>query len=162
MEQWPGVNRVHRGISTHMATKGNRCWPGYEPVKGKKQHEQGICRKKSKAKLTSSEQKFRKKRQAQLDRWEKAHPSKKRKAAQHLHSPGERATQRASASGARHSSSAKRSRATNRRSTAKRGSSVKTRTAEAGATKSARRTSARRTTVKRGTKRARRGVLAKR
>jgi hypothetical protein len=70
-----------------MATNKSRCWPGYEPVKGKKQHEQGSCRKKAKSKLTSGEKSFRKKRSAQLDRWQKAHPGAKRKAAQHLRAP---------------------------------------------------------------------------
>ncbi len=27
-------------------TKTSRCWPGYEPVPGKSEHEQGSCRKK--------------------------------------------------------------------------------------------------------------------
>jgi hypothetical protein len=27
-------------------SKTSRCWPGYEPVKGKSEHEEGSCRKK--------------------------------------------------------------------------------------------------------------------
>ena len=27
-------------------TKTSRCWPGYEPVPGKSEHEEGSCRKK--------------------------------------------------------------------------------------------------------------------
>jgi hypothetical protein len=27
-------------------TKTSRCWPGYEPVPGKAEHEEGSCRKK--------------------------------------------------------------------------------------------------------------------
>jgi hypothetical protein len=27
-------------------TKSSRCWPGYEPVPGKSEHEEGSCRKK--------------------------------------------------------------------------------------------------------------------
>ena len=27
-------------------TKTSRCWPGYEPVSGKSEHEEGSCRKK--------------------------------------------------------------------------------------------------------------------
>jgi hypothetical protein len=27
-------------------TKTSRCWPGYEPVPGKTEHEEGSCRKK--------------------------------------------------------------------------------------------------------------------
>jgi hypothetical protein len=29
-------------------TKTSRCWPGYEPVPGKSEHEEHSCRKKSK------------------------------------------------------------------------------------------------------------------
>ncbi len=31
---------------TKADTKTSRCWPGYEPVPGKSEHEQGSCRKK--------------------------------------------------------------------------------------------------------------------
>jgi hypothetical protein len=31
-------------------TKTSRCWPGYEPVPGKSEHEEHSCRKKSKKK----------------------------------------------------------------------------------------------------------------
>jgi hypothetical protein len=72
-----------------MATKkSSRCWPGYEPVPGKKQHEQGSCRPKAKSKSSSGEKSFQKKRKAQLDRWKKKHPGARRSAAQHLHAPG--------------------------------------------------------------------------
>ncbi len=27
-------------------TNSSRCWPGYEPVPGKSEHEEGSCRKK--------------------------------------------------------------------------------------------------------------------
>jgi hypothetical protein len=30
-------------------SKTSRCWPGYEPVPGKSQHEEGSCRKKPKS-----------------------------------------------------------------------------------------------------------------
>jgi len=66
----------------------NRCWPGYEPVKGKKQNEQGSCKPKAKNKLSNSEKTFRKKRKTQIDRWAKKHPANPKKAAQHLHRPG--------------------------------------------------------------------------
>lgn len=50
-----------------MATKSSeRCWPGYEPVKGKKPHEQGSCRKKEESKMTPSEKEFVRKRQEQI------------------------------------------------------------------------------------------------
>jgi hypothetical protein len=50
----------------------DRCWPGYEPVKGKKKHEQGSCRPK---------------RKKQLDEWQAEHPKTRRSAAQHLPAP---------------------------------------------------------------------------
>jgi len=67
--------------------KTNRCWPGYEPVPGKKQHSQGSCRPKASGSLTASEKRVRKAREAQLRRWEKSHRGSPRKAAQHLHAP---------------------------------------------------------------------------
>lgn len=74
-----------------MATKkrrgSNRCWPGYEPVPGKREHEQGSCRPKAESKATNSEKAFRKKRKRQLDRWQKSHPGARRQAAQHLGPP---------------------------------------------------------------------------
>lgn len=71
-----------------MAKSENRCWPGYEPVPGKKQHEQGSCRPKAESKTTSSEKKFRAKRRKQLDQWEAEHPHTRKSASQHLHAPG--------------------------------------------------------------------------
>lgn len=72
-----------------MAAKDqNRCWPGYEPVKGKEQHSQGSCRPKADSKLTSSEKEFRAKRKRQLQKWEADHPGSRKSAAQHLHAPG--------------------------------------------------------------------------
>jgi hypothetical protein len=68
--------------------KKTRCWPGYEPVKGKEQHQQGSCRPKAESKLSTSEKTFRAKRDRQLEKWKKDHPGSPRKAAQHLHSPG--------------------------------------------------------------------------
>jgi hypothetical protein len=83
-----------RGIEIRMARDAKRCWPGYEPVKGKKANEQGSCRPKAKSKLTAKEQEFRKKRKKQLDRWEQSHPGAKRKSAQHLRAPGARVAKR--------------------------------------------------------------------
>jgi len=71
-----------------MATKKNRCWPGYEPVKGKAEHTQGSCRPKAESKLTDSEKKFRAKRKKQLAEWKADHPGSPKKAAQHLRAPG--------------------------------------------------------------------------
>ena len=70
-----------------MPDEKNRCWPGYEPVKGKKKNEQGSCRPKAKSKLTPAEEKFRAKRKRQVTAWKKDHPDSARKAAQHLHEP---------------------------------------------------------------------------
>lgn len=71
-----------------MAEKKNRCWPGYEPVPGKSQHEQGSCRPKAESKATPSEKEFRAKRRKQLDKWDAEHPHTRKSASQHLHSPG--------------------------------------------------------------------------
>ena len=86
--------------------KETRCWPGYEPVKGKKQHEEGSCKPKAEAKLSSNEKSFRTKRDPQLDKWQKDHPGSPRKAAQHLHSPGAAPAKKKSAS--QHKTTAKR------------------------------------------------------
>ena len=65
----------------------NRCWPGYEPVPGKKPHAQGSCRPKAESKSTTSEKEFKSKRRQQLDKWEKKHPQSRPQAAQHLGAP---------------------------------------------------------------------------
>jgi len=70
-----------------MPKKESRCWPGYEPVKGKKQHEQGSCRPKAESKLSGGEKEFREKRKQQLAEWKKKHPGSPKKAAQHLRKP---------------------------------------------------------------------------
>src|SRR5215471_8368264 len=70
------------------AKKSTHCWPGYEPVKGKKRHEQGSCRPKAKSKLRASEKAFRTERRKQLDKWETAHPHTRKSASQHLSAPG--------------------------------------------------------------------------
>ena len=67
--------------------KGDRCWPGYEPVPGKKPHQQGSCRPKAASKSTPSERKFRNQRKKQLDEWQELHPGSRRQAAQHLGPP---------------------------------------------------------------------------
>ncbi|MBL8216036.1 MAG: hypothetical protein JNK87_35270 [Bryobacterales bacterium] len=81
-----------------MATKKkDRCWPGYEPVPGKEQHEQGSCRPKAESKLTPKEKEFRAARKRQLAEWKKKHPGSPKKAAQGLRKPAtkKRATKRA-------------------------------------------------------------------
>jgi hypothetical protein len=70
-----------------MPDKKNRCWRGYESVKGKKPNSQRSCRPKAESKLTDSEKKFRAKRQKQLDEWQDEHPHTRRSAAQHLSAP---------------------------------------------------------------------------
>jgi len=52
--------------NTPRKQRKNRCWPGYEPVPGKKEHSQGSCRPESKAGLSSEEKKFRTARKRQL------------------------------------------------------------------------------------------------
>ncbi|MDQ2839664.1 MAG: hypothetical protein M3Y72_01215 [Acidobacteriota bacterium] len=77
------------------AKEQNRCWPGYEPVAGKKPNSQGSCRPKADSKSTPSEKQFKAKRKRQLDEWQKEHPGKRRQAAQHLSGPdGEPSSQR--------------------------------------------------------------------
>jgi hypothetical protein len=72
-----------------MAAKNeNRCWPGYEPVPGKKPNSQGSCKPKPESKSSPSEKGFRAKRRKQLDEWEAAHPGSRPQAAQHLRAPG--------------------------------------------------------------------------
>ena len=70
-----------------MAEKKDRCWPGYEPVKGKSRNEQGSCRPTAESKLTAEERAFRAKRKRQLADWKKKHPGSPKKAAQHLRKP---------------------------------------------------------------------------
>jgi hypothetical protein len=69
------------------AKKSNRCWPGYEAVKGKKPNSQGSCRPKAKSKLTPSEQEFRAKRRRQLDKSEAERPNTRKSASQGLRKP---------------------------------------------------------------------------
>lgn len=71
-----------------MTKEENRCWPGYEPVKGKKANSEGSCRPKAESKLTASEKEFRAKRRKQLDKWQAEHPKTRRSASQHLSAPG--------------------------------------------------------------------------
>ena len=73
-----------------MAKNDNRCWPGYEPVPGKSEHEQGSCRPKAESKMSGGEKSFRAKRKKQLDSWKAEHPGSPKKAAQHLHAPGQK------------------------------------------------------------------------
>lgn len=67
--------------------EADRCWPGYEPVPGKKPNSQGSCRPKADSKSTPSEKEFKAKRRRQLDEWQAEHKGKRRQAAQHLSGP---------------------------------------------------------------------------
>ncbi len=60
----------------------NRCWPGYVPVPGKEEHEQGSCRPKPESQLKPDEKMVRAERRKELDQWQKEHPKAKRSAAQ--------------------------------------------------------------------------------
>ncbi len=71
-----------------MAKNENRCWPGYEPVPGKEQHEQGSCRKKAKSKSTKSEQDFQAKRDKQVSEYSKKTGHARRSAQSNLAKPG--------------------------------------------------------------------------
>ena len=73
-----------------MAENRNRCWPGYEPVEGKRPNSQGSCRPKAESKLTDSEKEFRAQRKRQLKKWQVDHPGTD-KPPQHLHAPGAKA-----------------------------------------------------------------------
>jgi uncharacterized protein YkwD len=92
------------------AKNENRCWPGYEPVKGKPAHSEGSCRPKAESKTTAAEKNFRTKRKKQLDEWQEDHPKARRSAAQHLNSPTATAKKKAT----------KKKSVTKRKTTAKR------------------------------------------
>jgi hypothetical protein len=49
-------------------TKTSRCWPGYEPVPGKSEHEEGSCRKKPKSRNGGKEVNREAARKAQIKR----------------------------------------------------------------------------------------------
>jgi hypothetical protein len=70
-----------------MAENKNRCWPGYEPVEGKRPNSQGSCRPKAESKLTDSEKEFRAQRKRQLKKRQADAPGT-HQPAQHLHAPG--------------------------------------------------------------------------
>jgi hypothetical protein len=46
--------------------KSSRCWPGYEPVPGKSEHEEGSCRKKPASKNGGQEVSREKARKKQI------------------------------------------------------------------------------------------------
>ena len=65
-------------------SESKRCWPGYEPVPGKRPGEEGSCRPKAKSKLSPKERAVRERRKKQLARQERAGmPAKERSARRH-------------------------------------------------------------------------------
>ncbi len=60
-----------------MAEKENRCWPGYEPVPGKKPHSEESCRPKPDSRSTPAQKKVKAKRRKELDRKEAEHKETK-------------------------------------------------------------------------------------
>ena len=46
LNRFQGEARMPGKNSGKANTKTSRCWPGYEPVPGKSEHEEGSCRKK--------------------------------------------------------------------------------------------------------------------
>jgi hypothetical protein len=95
-------------VAQAKSNKQNRCWPGYEPVPGKKPNSQGSCRPQAKSKASSTGKKVQANRKKQLDRWEEQHPGARRQAAQHL---GSKKTARKSASTAKKSHASAKSHA---------------------------------------------------
>jgi len=87
-----GTRTKNGRIQDFMPKNENRCWPGYEPVKGKPANSQGSCRPKAETKLTPSEKEFRQKREQQLAEWQEQHAGSPPKAAQHLRAPKKNAT----------------------------------------------------------------------
>lgn len=116
-----------------------RCWPGYEPVPGKTQHEEGSCRKKAESKSTSTDKKAQATRKKELDTWQKEHPGKRRSAAQHLHSSLETAPKTAAAKKKKTTAAAKKKKSSSTTTTA-----TKKRAASATATKKRAKPAARR------------------
>jgi hypothetical protein len=88
-----------------MGENNNRCWPGYQPVEGKRPNSQGSCRPKPESKLTDSEKEFRAQRKRQLKK--QADQAGHHKAAQHLHAPRAKA-KRSNTKTSKRSSAAKR------------------------------------------------------
>jgi hypothetical protein len=119
------------GVNESMATKKeDRCWPGYEPVKGKAPHSQGSCRPEAESKLSDSEKKFRQKRRKQLDEKESEYPTKRKSALQHLHAPGSKpktasATKKKTAASKASTATKKRATTTKRTATKKRAATKK-------------------------------------
>ncbi len=69
-------------------TAKRRCWPGYEPVPGKRPNEEGSCRPKAASKLSPKEKEVRARRKAQLERLKRAGvPAKQRSAGRHRLAP---------------------------------------------------------------------------
>jgi len=119
-------------------SKKQRCWPGYEPVPGKRPYSKGSCRPKAASKLTASEKAFRAKREKQLEGWQEEHPKSPRSAAQHLSGPDTPKAKKAAAPRKRSTKKAsKRTSATRARTGATSGRKSTRSTASTGARKTA-------------------------
>jgi hypothetical protein len=44
----PKCMATKKKSATSASNRGNRCWPGFTPVKGKKPYSKGSCKKKEK------------------------------------------------------------------------------------------------------------------
>jgi hypothetical protein len=122
------------------AKKTSRCWPGYEPVPGKKPNSEGSCRKKADSKSTPAENKFKADRKKQLDKWQKEHGGARRQAAQHLHGPHGEASSQKGAATKKKATGSKRTTAkktTARKTTARKSTARKTAAKKTTARKSA-------------------------
>ena len=106
------------------AKEENRCWPGYEPVPGKKPNSQGSCKPKAESKSTPSEKAFKAKRRKQLDQYQQEHPGRRKSSAQHLAAPD-----------TRKKAAKKATKKPSKRTAAKRGAASKTRGAKKTASK---------------------------
>lgn len=122
-----------------MAEDQNRCWPGYEPVPGKKPHSQGSCKPKAESKSSPSEKDFRAKRRKQLDNRKAKKPGSRPQSAQHMGPPAGTGPARKQAA-AKKKAAAKKSSSTPRKksssaSAAKKKTSSSTRKSPTGARK---------------------------
>jgi hypothetical protein len=78
--------------------------------------------------MSGGEKSFRAKRKKQLDSWKAEHPGSPKKAAQHLHAPGEKTKSAAKKSGSKKSTKKASGKKATRKSVAKRPAAKKTTT----------------------------------
>jgi DNA-binding protein HU-beta len=139
-----------------MAKNENRCWPGYEPVKGKRANEQGSCRKKAESKSSDSEKKFQAKRDKQIEEYSKRTGSPRRGAQGSLPKPGTKAAKKAAAkqtarkrAGAKKTAAKRTHRPASKKSTTKRATAKRTATKRAARKRTAAKRTQGRATAKR-------------